>query len=293
MYKKTVIAEIKDKYAYALSGDMELIKIKKKQNMEIGQEIYITEEDIYEEKILSIEKAADSEKSPIFKNIYKKLAIACAFLLVFTGIFNSFSSVGYADSYISLELKEPRQILIDKKGQIKEITDINFNPVQSDLKGKKITDNLNSIIKDNMPDEEKNFVMICNKVPEELQTKLKDELENLGYEGDLLIVQGQDGAWKNAKQKRKSLSQYVLEKNGVETWNKEQNQKMNSEEKKKMLNRCGTNMEIKGKNKNEEQNFQEGKTIKQDTGTTKSQQSNKFSEIGEKRQFKKGKSENN
>ncbi len=291
MYKQTIIAEIKDQYAYALGSDMELIKIKKKEHMAVGQEIYITKEDIYEEKIIPIEPHAEMKKSSVSKKIYKKLAIACAFILAFVGILNSFSSVGYANSYISLELKEPRQILIDKAGIIKEITDKKFNPVETKLKGKKLTDNLNVIIKDNMPSEGENFIMVCDKAPEELTVKLKTELENLGYEGDLLIIKGQKDAWKNAKSKRKSLSRYVIEENGIKIWNKKQNQNINSDEKQKMLKKFGTYMEVKRKQGIEEYKPQEDKKI--ELKAKKFNQSHNQSPNGTKKQTQKGKSQNN
>ena len=48
MYNKGIILEIKEKYSLVLKDDSTVIRIKNKENMEVGDTIIFLEEDLYE-----------------------------------------------------------------------------------------------------------------------------------------------------------------------------------------------------------------------------------------------------
>lgn len=126
MHHKVIIMEIKKDYVIALKEDGEMVKIKYKDGLDIGDKIYILDEDII----------IDNNKPLIFKDTIKRSAILMMVVLIASlFIFQIRPIKAYAmvsiDGQSSLELK------VDKKGKIANASSLDNSYTKDELKNMK------------------------------------------------------------------------------------------------------------------------------------------------------------
>ena len=105
--KKGKVVEIKDKYAVVLNEDMVYEKIKKKENLNIGKDIYYFEEDKY------------IVKSIPFK---KYFLVAALFLILFIP---PLMNIDKTFGYISIDINPSIQLEVDKNLKTLDIKALN------------------------------------------------------------------------------------------------------------------------------------------------------------------------
>ena len=158
MYRKCLVMEIKERYALVLDDEGAVIKIKLKENLKIGDKIYVLPEDVYVEK----------ENIPVVpfitkhKDLFKSMTVMAATALICFIIAISSSNMG--DAYA--------KVMIDGSKSIEFIVDDNYEIIEA-------------ISKDGSFSEEE-LKSFEGKNLKEIKNRLKESLKNskitTGYE---------------------------------------------------------------------------------------------------------------
>ena len=109
MYLKVLVMEIKEKYCLVMTQDGEILRIKRKKDMKVGDQIFILQEDLYQ---------GESEEQPVLqkKNKNRKIfwggiaaVAASAVLLVGVSAYVNQMNASYAlvsvDGAMSVQLE--------------------------------------------------------------------------------------------------------------------------------------------------------------------------------------------
>ena len=143
MLYKGIIIEIKDEYSIVVTNESEVLRIKNKEGMNVGDKIYFLEEDLYnadESSIVYTEKEENQEKSNVIdfnekkernkkkmSTVYKRLVTVAATIAIIVGTViytsspKSYATVSFDENGSSLELN------LDKNKKVNSASLINGN----------------------------------------------------------------------------------------------------------------------------------------------------------------------
>lgn len=210
MYRKVMVMEVKEHYALAMGEDGQIVRIRYKAGMQIGDCIYILEEDLYqEEKTERQEPPVSVHLHPFWKQLTAVAAAAVLFVVLFTWSMKP----GTAYAMVTVDGVKNVELTLDKKHVVKDALsrDGSFTEQEMEtLVGQKVD------AAQNYADAEKEGTAIigyalCRTMSEEEEKALQRSLEQVfGTDGVLYICGSKEDAEK-AKKAGKSLGIYLAE----------------------------------------------------------------------------------
>ncbi len=136
MSDKVIVIEVKENYAIAMKEGGELVRIKKKGNVAVGDKIYILPDDLYkEEKVSGVTVAPIANKKvKMNKNIFRRVAsIVAVFILCFSFLMlPQFAKPAYAMA--SFDGEKSVQMELDKNNKILKVESLNNTVPKNELK---------------------------------------------------------------------------------------------------------------------------------------------------------------
>lgn len=210
MYHKGLIMEIKEDYCLVMEDTGNIVRIYKKGNMQVGQQIYFLNEDIYNEKIQD-KKMVNFMQKPFTKVVLTALTVI---LLFVTLHFSEVLKPVDAYAMVSFDGNKSLQLEIDNKHKIKDVitydNTINEEKLKQ-LKGKKL-ENIKKQLKELLNTNQDSY-LIGYAFYDENDIDDKEELihiiNNLIDDEDLLFIQGKTEDIENAKSLNCNLGLYV------------------------------------------------------------------------------------
>ena len=132
MYEKCIVMEIKDDYAIVMSDEGEMIRVKIKKGMHVGDNIYVVPEDYYKEGI----------KGEIIsfiqnKNMLKKALGMVVTVLVCAVVAMTTSSMGSAYAKVSLGDDQQLEFTVDENYNIVDVVSKDGRFSEEELQGLK------------------------------------------------------------------------------------------------------------------------------------------------------------
>lgn len=210
MYRKVMVMEIKEHYALAMGEDGQIVRIRIKEGIQIGDCIYILEEDLYqEEKPERQEPPVSVHLHPFWKQLTAVAAAAALFAVLFTWSMKP----GTAYAMVTVDGVKNVELTLDKKHVVKDALsrDGSFTEQEMEtLVGQKVD------AAQNYADAEKEGTAIigyalCRTTSEEEAEALQRSLEQVfGTDGVLYMCGSKEDAEK-AKKAGKSLGIYLAE----------------------------------------------------------------------------------
>lgn len=210
MYHKGLIMEIKETYCLVMEDTGEIVRIYKKGNMRVGEQIYFLNEDIYNEKVQD-SKISNFMQKPLTKIVITTFTI---FLLFVTLHFSEVLKPVDAYAMVSFDGNKSLQLEIDDKHKIRDVftydTTINKERLNQ-LKGKKI-ESIKKQLKELLNTNQDSYLIgyaFYNENDVEDKEELIDIVHQLIDEEDLLFIQGQTKDIESAKSLNCNLGLYV------------------------------------------------------------------------------------
>lgn len=210
MYHKGIVMEIKDKYCLIMNEDGDIIRIHKKGNMHVGDQIYYLLEDVYKEQ------EENSHSFLYSKSFHKTVLLGIAVVLIF--VVTQFTSVlKPVDAYatVSFDKDKSFQVELDENTKIKKAISYNHSVSDEELKkleGKKIIEVKNDINK--ILENKKDSLVIGFAFHKDSKAKDNDQLRKLIDEiiddDHILYVRGNHLDIVDAKTAKENLGLYIV-----------------------------------------------------------------------------------
>ncbi|MGM0380236.1 MAG: anti-sigma-I factor RsgI family protein [Bacillota bacterium] len=266
--KKGKVVEIKENFAVVLNEDMAYEKIKKKENLKIGKDIYYFKEDKY------------IVKSIPFK---KYFLVAALFLILFIP---PLMNIDKTYGYISLDINPSIQLEVDKNLKtldIKALNDDGDSIIKKKWIGKDAKVVIENIINETedkgILNEDRDFVLLSyyledeDKTSEEKLIKDFDEIfKSKEKKYEVAIVKSDDKSFEKSKEENTTIGRATLNKKIKENSNDlmEVKEKIKKDKSFKVYQKQKNNK--KDKIKEKQDNKKENKIEKKD----KSEKKDKF-----------------
>ncbi len=219
MYRKVMVMEVKEHYALAMGEDGQIVRIRYKDGMKIGDCIYILEEDLYQkEKIeypehpalvpFETKKEKAKKPHPFWKQITAVAAAAALFIALFTWAMKP----GTAYAMVTVDGDKNVEMTLDKKHVVKGALSRDNSYTEKEIKtlvGQKVD------AAENYVEARKGTAVIgytlCRTASEEETEALHRYLERIfGTEGVIYVCGSKEDIQK-AEKSGKSLGIYLTE----------------------------------------------------------------------------------
>lgn len=209
-FNKVIVMEVKDDYAIAMTSDFEFIKVKKKKSIKEGQQIYILDEDIYENG----QKISFFKKNKLLK-ILGLMAILLGILLLMILFNSSQKALHSEDTYATVFLESASTVEL-KLDENKKVIDIisKDNLISNKELNSLLEESFEEVI-DELDDyvENNNYVIASCYISSEeninyissIKMEINDELS------DVIFIEADKNDFKQAKKQNKTLGQYKIE----------------------------------------------------------------------------------
>lgn len=136
MSDKVIVIEVKENYAIAMKEGGEIVRIKKKPNLSVGDKIYILTEDLYKEEKMNGAKPVlfANKRIKMNKNAFRRAAsIVAVFILCFSFLMlPQFAKPAYAMA--SFDGEKSVQMELDKNNKILKVESLNNTVSKNELK---------------------------------------------------------------------------------------------------------------------------------------------------------------
>lgn len=219
MYRRVIVMEVKEHYALVMGEDGQIVRIRYKDGMKIGDCIYILEEDLYQEEkteypehpaLVPFERKKEKTKKPhpFFKQITAVAAAAALFFALFTWAMRP----GTAYAMVTVDGTKNVEMTLDKKHVVKDALSRDGSFTEKEMKtlvGQKV-----DAAEHYAEPEEGTSVIgytLCRTESEEETEALQRYLERIfGTEGVIYVCGSQEDIQK-AEKSGKSLGLYLTE----------------------------------------------------------------------------------
>ena len=212
--------ELKDQYALVMAEEGEILRVRRKEGMKVGNCIYVLEEDfVRHEETDTISKVLNlSEKKKNRRHSYplwKQAMAAVAALVIFMTSAVILLKPETAYAMVSVDGNKNVEVLINQKHTVKEAESGNDKMAKvelEDLKGKKV-----DAVKDYFEeDTEKKETLVvgyalCKDATTQEVEDLHRQLEKIFGTEHVLYICGNQEDIKQAKKEGKSLGMYLVE----------------------------------------------------------------------------------
>lgn len=214
MYLKVLVMEIKEKYCLVMTQDGEILRIKRKKDMKIGDQIFILQEDLYQ---------GESEEQPVLqkKNKNRKIfwggiaaVAASAVLLVGASAYVNQMNASYA--LVSVDGAMSVQLELNKKGKVKKAISYDHTLTDAELKsleGKELQEAAESLKLTTDDPKQKWLISYAFYQEETLKDAgFQKKLEAIFKEEDAFCLKGDKEDIEKAEEENKTLGNYLAEK---------------------------------------------------------------------------------
>ncbi len=207
MYNKGIILEIKEKYSLVLKDDSTVVRIRNKENMEVGDTIFFLEEDLYE-----LTKSRNNMKNKIIPIL---TIAAMLVLLVVPMVKNNISGGAYA--LMSIDVNPSIEFELDKNKNIVNVYGINDDGKTinlEELKGKTLEEGikiLETYLSKNYSDSKEGIVgfTFINKISnDKYENEVKDTVSKGLNNTKFVYLKGTEEDIALAREKGVSLGRY-------------------------------------------------------------------------------------
>lgn len=207
MYNKGIILEVKEKYSLVLTDDSSVVRIKNKENMEVGDTIIFLEEDLYE-----LTKSRNTMKNKIIPI----LTIAAMLVLLVVPIVKN-NTTGGVYALMSIDVNPSIEFELDENKNIINVYGVNDDGKTinlEELKGKTLEDGikiLEAYLSENHSDSKEGIVgfTFTNKISND---KYENEVKNMVSKGlnntKFVYLKGTQEDIELARKKGVSLGRY-------------------------------------------------------------------------------------
>lgn len=213
MYDKVIVLEIKEKYALAMLTGGEIVKIKLKEDLEIGDSVYVLPDDIYEEKTVNFTVLKN-------KSILKSTISIAAVLAICIFIFLMPQSAIETYAVASFDAEQGIQFEIDKNGNILKAVSFDNSWTSEQLalfEGKNLTDVSSDITK---MIGDGTFVVGFAFNSQNIDAKKETDIRNIFKDEDIIYFEGTKDDIEMASKHELSVGMYIA---GIEAseenWN--------------------------------------------------------------------------
>lgn len=214
MYLKVLVMEIKENYCLVMTQDGEILRIKRKKDMKIGDQIFILQEDLYQ---------GESEEQPVLqkKNKNRKIfwggiaaVAASAVLLVGASAYVNQMNASYA--LVSVDGAMSVQLELNKKGKVKKAISYDHTLTDAELKsleGKELQEAAESLKLTTDDPKQKWLISYAFYQEETLKDAgFQKKLEAIFKEEDAFCLKGDKEDIEKAEEENKTLGNYLAEK---------------------------------------------------------------------------------
>ena len=207
MYNKGIILEIKEKYSLVLKDDSTVIRIKNKENMEVGDTIIFLEEDLYE-----LTKSRNTMKNKIIPI----LTIAAMLVLLVVPMVSN-NTKGGAYALMSIDINPSIEFELDKNKNIVNVYGINDDGKTinlEELKGKTLEEGikiLETYLSKNYSDSKEGivgFTFIDKISNDKYENEVKDTVSKGLNNTKFVYLKGTEEDIALAREKGVSLGRY-------------------------------------------------------------------------------------
>lgn len=232
MYLKVLVMEIKENYCLVMTQDGEILRIKRKKDMKVGDQIFILQEDLYQ---------GESEEQPVLqkKNKNRKIfwggiaaVAASAVLLVGASAYVNQMNASYA--LVSVDGAMSVQLELNKKGKVKKAISYDHTLTDAELKsleGKELQEAAESLKLTTDDPKQKWLISYAFYQEETLKDAgFQKKLEAIFKEEDAFCLKGDKEDIEKAEEENKTLGNYLAEKE-EERREKEEEKKEERQEK--------------------------------------------------------------
>lgn len=232
MVKKGLIIEIKEDYSLAMTQDMEVLRIKNKKGLALGQKIYLLEEDLYSQ--------VQKQERQTGRWLPGLIALAASLILIFTGLYYLSSPV--IAGHVSIGTDEVIQLALDKDGQVLKLYDENGQELKdSALIGLSFQEASEEVLDQLDLDADENLVLASDMpdLADKIVEIVEEAAKSKAYEGDIIYLEAGQGDFKEARRDRRSLIDYLQDKYELNLWNKSEGEKLRPAQKEDRLKQYG------------------------------------------------------
>lgn len=214
MYLKVLVMEIKENYCLVMTQDGEILRIKRKKDMKVGDQIFILQEDLYQ---------GESEEQPVLqkKNKNRKIfwggiaaVAASAVLLVGASAYVNQINASYA--LVSVDGAMSVQLELNKKGKVKKAISYDHTLTDAELKsleGKELQEAAESLKLTTDDPKQKWLISYAFYQEETLKDAgFQKKLEAIFKEEDAFCLKGDKEDIEKAEEENKTLGNYLAEK---------------------------------------------------------------------------------
>lgn len=227
MYLKVIVMEMTEKYALAMDETGRMLRIIKKPGMQVGDCIYVLDEDRYtcrrddedslngHEKIIAFPKKS-GDKATGHKKIRHYIAAVAAALLIFVTALLTYGNSGQAYAMVSLDGRQSVQLTLDDKNIVKKAVSIDnsiSNGELEDFVGKSL-DELGRYFKERDLENERIIVgyAILKQASDEQKMAFHAYLEKLFGDNQAVYMEGTLEDIREAEFKQQTLGIYLAER---------------------------------------------------------------------------------
>ena len=243
LYYKGVIIDIQDKYIIVMDESGGLLKIRRKENANIGQAILFTDDDIIVDK--KVNKIIKIWTVPI-------VTAALIFISIISGIINvNNKNTPYA--LLTFDINPSFSIEVNKDNTVINAVALNDDAKSLDIdkiKNKSLNEALKLIktsLKENKNFEDKNSLIVgVSFLEENKNIEFEDNVKALINENfndfKIVYIQGDKGEHENANKVGISLGKYIINKRLNNRFSEEQMKNINIDELIDILNEENMNL---------------------------------------------------
>ena len=220
MYHKVIIMELKENYALVMAEEGQILRVRRKEGMEVGDCIYILEEDLVsgqdykKDHETSVIDFSEEKKKRNPRKIWKQMVAAAAAIAIFVTSATILTKPGKAYAMVSVDGEKNVELLIDQKHKVTKVESGNsqFAEEVKDLKGEKV-----DAVKDYFEEESarKETVIVgyalCEDATEQEVAAIQRQLEKIFGTEHILYIGGDQEDIEQAKKEGKSLGMYLAE----------------------------------------------------------------------------------
>ena len=207
MYNKGIILEIKEKYSLVLKEDSTVVRIRNKENMEVGDTIFFLEEDLY---------VVSKSKNTMRNKIIPILTIAAMLVLLVVPMVSN-NTKGGAYALMSIDINPSIEFELDENKNIVNVYGVNDDGKSINLeglRGKTLEEGmklLEAYLRENHSDSKEGilgFTFINKVTNEKYENEVKDLVSKELNNTKLVYLKGNEENIALAKEKGVSIGRY-------------------------------------------------------------------------------------
>lgn len=220
MYHKVIIMELKENYALVMAEEGQILRVRRKEGMKVGDCIYILEEDLVsgqdfeKDHKTSVIDFSEEKKKRNPRKIWKQMVAAAAAIAIFVTSATILTKPEKAYAMVSVDGAKNVELLIDQKHKVTKVESGNsqFAEEVKDLKGEKV-DAVKGYFEEESARKETVIVgyALCEDATKQEVAALQRQLEKIFGTEHILYIVGDQEDIEQAKKEGKSLGMYLAE----------------------------------------------------------------------------------